>query len=127
MSLLDRGQEVLDVYPEVATTDDLGNTVVGPAPTPVRIRAAVQPVTADELSEVGQSLLTTYRVIARSAPVGPWARVRWVSDGGTWWDVVGRPRRYSMSPRTAHMDAILRERKDPPSPGDDPVSLGGGG
>lgn len=127
MSLLDRGAETLDVYPEVTTTDDLGNVVVGPADTPIRITASVQPVTSDELAAAGQDLITTYRLIARTAPVGAWARIRWVNNGGTWWDVIGRPRRYGMSPRTAHIDAILRERKDPPTPGDDPVILGGGG
>lgn len=126
MSLLDRGEETLDIYPEITTTDDLGNVVVAPADTPERISAAVQPVTSDELSAVGQDLVTTYRVIARTAPLGPWARLRWVSDGGTWWDVIGRPRRYGMSSRTAHIDALIRERKDPPVPGEDPVTLGGG-
>lgn len=127
MSLLDRGEQVLDVYPEVTTTDDLGNVIIGPASEPIRITASVQPVTSDELAAAGQDLVTTYRLIARTAPVGAWARIRWVSDGGTWWDVVGRPRKYGMSARTAHVDAILRERKDPPHPGDDPVVLGGGG
>lgn len=127
MSLLDRGAETLDVYPEVTTTDDLGNVIVGPAETPVRITASVQPVTSDELAASGQDLVTTYRLIARTAPVGAWARIRWVNYGGSWWDVIGKPRRYGMSPRTAHIDAILRERKDPPTPGDDPVILGGGG
>lgn len=127
MSLLDRGAETLDVYPEVTTTDDLGNVVVGPASEPVRITASVQPVTSDELAAAGQDLITTYRLIARTAPVGAWARIRWVNNGGSWWDVIGKPRRYGMSPRTAHIDAILRERKDPPTPGDDPVILGGGG
>lgn len=127
MSLLDRGAETLDVYPEVTTTDDLGNVVVGPASEPVRITASVQPVTSDELAAAGQDLVTTYRLIARTAPVGAWARIRWVNYGGSWWDVIGKPRRYGMSPRTAHIDAILRERKNPPTPGDDPVILGGGG
>lgn len=127
MSLLDRGAETLDVYPEVTTTDDLGNVVVGPASEPVRITASVQPVTSDELAAAGQDLITTYRLIARTAPVGAWARIRWVNYGGSWWDVIGKPRRYGMSPRTAHIDAILRERKDPPTPGNDPIILGGGG
>lgn len=127
MALLDRGEETLDVYPEVTRTDDLGNVIVGPASEPVRITASVQPVTSDELAAVGQDLVTTYRLIARTAPVGAWARIRWVNNDGTWWDVIGKPRRYGMSKRTAHIDAILRERKDPPTPGDDPIFLGGGG
>lgn len=125
VSLLDRGEQTLDVYVEETTTDDLGNVVVRPAEEPVRVRASVQPVTSDEESVVGQDLVTTYRVICRTAPLGAWARIRWVEDGGTWWDVIGRPRRYGMSLRTAHVDALIRQRKDPPAPGDDPVSLGG--
>ena len=127
MALLDRGEETLDVYPEVTTTDDLGNVIVRPASTPTRITASVQPVTSDELAAAGQDLVTTYRLIARTAPVGAWARIRWVNHGGTWWDVIGKPRRYGMSKRTAHIDAILRERKTPPTPGDEPIILGGGG
>lgn len=126
MSLLDKGEEVLDIYPEVTTADDLGNVVVGPAQEPIRVRLTVQPVTSDEISAVGQDLLTTYRAIGRTAPLGAWARIRWVSDGGTWWDVIGRPRRYGTSRRTAHVDAILRERKDPPTPGQDRIRLVGG-
>ena len=126
MSLLDRGEQTLDVYPEVTSTDDLGNPVVGPAEEPIRITASVQPVTSDELSAVGQDLVTTYRLIARTAPVGAWARVRWVNADGTWWDVIGRPRRYGMSRRTAHIDAVLRERKDPPTPGPARYRLVGG-
>ena len=126
MSLLDKGEQTLDIYPEVLVTDDLGNEEWGPAEEPVRIRASVQPVTSDELSAIGQDLVTTYRVIARTAPLGAWARVRWVEDGGTWWDVIGRPRRYGMSPRTAHIDADLRERKDLPTPGAARYRLVGG-
>lgn len=125
MSLLDRGTTVLDIYPEVTSTDDLGNTIVGPAEEPIRVRLAMQPVTAEELSALGQDLFTTYRVIGRTAPLGAWVRVRRVSDG-TWWDVVGRPRQYTMSRRTAHVDAILSERKDPPTPGEARFRLVGG-
>lgn len=127
LSLLDRGPHTLDVYPETTRTDDLGNVTAVPSAAPVRILAAVQPVTSDELSAAGQDLLTTYRVICRDAPLGAWARIRWVDGGGTWWDVIGQPRRYGMSPRTGHIDAIIRARKDAPTPGEDPVELGGGG
>ena len=126
MALIDRGEQVLDIYPETTTTDDLGNVIVGPSEEPVRVSLTVQPVTSDERSAVGQDLLTTYRAIGRTAPLGAWARVRWVNDGGTWWDVIGRPRWYRQSRRTAHFDAILRERKDPPTPGEARFRLVGG-
>jgi hypothetical protein len=128
VSLLDRGPHLLDIYPETTTTDDLGNVVVGPAPTPVRVRMAVQPITSDEVDVVGQQTTTTYRAIARTAPLGAWALVRWI-DQDMWCDVVGEPRLYGMSPRTAHVDAVLRRRRTPitvavhtlPS-GDDPAA-----
>ena len=119
MSLLDSGRDVVDIYPEVTTTDDLGNVIVVPSDTPIRRRVSIQPVHSDEMAVSGQVLTTTYRLIARDAPIGPWAKVRWVSDGGTWWDVVGSPRRYGMSPRTAHIEAVLRERSEPPTPDPD--------
>ncbi|MFC7330816.1 MULTISPECIES: hypothetical protein [Nocardiopsidaceae] len=126
MSLLDSGAELVEIYPQVLTTDDLGNEVWAPADDPVVIRCSIQPVTSDELSAVGQDLVTTYRLIARTAPLGPWARVRWVNNANTWWDVIGTPRRYGMSPRTAHVDALLRQRKDPQDPPDEGGSDGAG-
>ncbi|MFE3220244.1 phage head completion protein [Streptomyces antimycoticus] len=105
MSLLDNGNETISVYPQERSTDDRGNQVWHPSTTPVRVRCRVQPVDADEPAVAGQASVTTYRVIARDAPLGPWARVEW--DGRTW-DVVGEPRRYNGSPATRHIDAVIR-------------------
>ncbi|MGW3569071.1 phage head completion protein [Streptomyces sp. NPDC000941] len=107
MSLLDNGNETITVYPQERTTDDRGNQVWRPSTTPVWVRCRVQPVDADEPTVAGQTTVTTYRVIARDAPLGPWARVEW--DGRTW-DVVGEPRRYNGSPATRHIDALIRAR-----------------
>lgn len=107
MSLLDTGNETITVYPQERITDDRGNVLWRPSTTPVRVRCRVQPVTTDEPAVAGQATETTYRVIARDAPLGPWARVEW--DGRTW-DVVGEPQRYSGSPATRHVDALIRMR-----------------
>lgn len=107
VSLLDDGNETITVYPQERTTDDRGNEVWRPSATPVYVRCRVQPVSADELAVAGQATDTTYRVIARDAPLGPWARVEWV---GRTWDVVGEPQRYNGSTATRHVDALIRAR-----------------
>ncbi|NGO71452.1 phage head completion protein [Streptomyces boncukensis] len=105
MSLLDTGNETITVYPQEQTTDDRGNTVWRPSTTGVPVRCRVQPVDSDEPAVPGQATETTYRVIARDAPLGPWVRVEW---NGRTWDVIGEPRRYNGSPATRHIDALIR-------------------
>ncbi|GAU66663.1 hypothetical protein SSP35_03_03110 [Streptomyces sp. NBRC 110611] len=107
MSLLDRGNETVTIYPQEQTTDDRGNVVWRPSAIPVVVRCRIQPEDPDEPTVAGQATTTTYRVIARDAPLGPWARVEW--DGRTW-DVVGEPRRYNGSSATRHIDALIRAR-----------------
>lgn len=110
MSLLDNGPDIVDVYPQVASVDDQGNTIYGPSATPVTIQARVQPVTSQEVDATGQQVRTIYRLITRSAPLGPWARVVWNERE---WDIVGEPRRYNGSPATRHVDCLLRAREGP--------------
>ena len=86
MSLLDTGNETILVYPQEQATDDRGNRVWQPAATPVEVRCRVQIDQTTEPTVSGQATTTTYRVIARTAPLGPWARVEW---RGRAWDVVG--------------------------------------
>ena len=107
MSLLDRGTDLVKVYPEVAGTDADGNParVAGAAARTVRGR--VQPVDAAESAAEGQAVVTTYRLICRSFPAGAFARVVW--DGRDW-DVVGEPQRSRGSLRTAHVTVLLQAR-----------------
>ncbi|MFF4607932.1 hypothetical protein ACFY12_34995 [Streptomyces sp. NPDC001339] len=105
--MLDTGPDTITVYPQEQTTDDRGNTVWRPSAVPVVVRCRVQPQDTDEPAVAGQATVATYRVIARDAPLGPWARVEWL--GGVW-DVVGEPRRYNGSPATRHIDALIRAR-----------------
>ncbi|MEO3851752.1 head-tail adaptor protein [Streptomyces sp. B8F3] len=107
MSLLDSGNETITVYPQQLTIDERGNPVWKPSPVGVLVRCRVQPVDTDEEIAAGQATATTYRIIARTAPLGPWARVEW--DGRTW-DVVGEARRYNSSRATRHIDALIRAR-----------------
>lgn len=107
MSLLDRGPDVVQVWPEVAGTDDDGNPVRVPAATPVTLHMLVQPVSAEESAALGQGVTTIYRAIGRTFPGGAFARVAW--DGRDW-DVLGEPKRYNASPRTRHVAVLLMAR-----------------
>ncbi|MBO0830326.1 MAG: hypothetical protein J2P24_21335 [Streptosporangiales bacterium] len=111
MSLLDTGNEPADVYPETVTTDADGNTIRVPATDPVRIMCRIQPLTSTEAAVTGQDTATTYRLIARDAPLGAWSRV--VARGRDW-DVQGEPLWSRGSPRTRHVTAILRARDTAP-------------
>lgn len=77
VSLLDNGNETITVYPPEQTADDRGKSVWRPSTVPVVVRCRVQPEATDESAVAVQATTTTYRVIARDAPLGPWARVEW--------------------------------------------------
>ncbi|MYT30471.1 hypothetical protein [Streptomyces sp. MspMP-M5] len=104
MSLLDRGPEEVVIYPAGPVLPD---GTRGPEGAPVTVRCRVQPVTSTDYPESGYLVTTTYRVIARALPAGPWSRVVW---RGQTWTVVGEPARHRGSPRTRHDTAIIRRR-----------------
>lgn len=107
MSLLDTGNETALVWPEVDDTDPDGNPIKVPAADPVPVQCRVQPVSSDDVVAAGQQTVARYRLITRSAPLGPWARVRW-SDRD--WDIDGEPLWSNGSKRTRHVAAILKAR-----------------
>lgn len=107
MSLLDRGTETALIWPQTTTTDRDGNPIHVPAAEPVQVRCRVQPVSSRDVIAAGQQTATRYRMSARNAPLGPWARVRWRDRD---WDVDGAPMYQRGSRRTRHVVAILRAR-----------------
>ena len=104
MSLLDRGTETVVVYPAGPTRPD---GTRGPAGTPVTVSCRVQPVSSTPDGDDGYTDLTTYRLIGRSLPAGPWDRVTWDDRD---WSVVGQPEKWRGSPRIAHDTALIRRR-----------------
>ena len=62
MSLLNRGTEVVTVFPEEVTTDEDGNTITRPSATGVVARAVVQPMTSTEDASVGFETESKYRL-----------------------------------------------------------------
>ncbi|MFL1441822.1 phage head completion protein [Nocardiopsis protaetiae] len=107
MSLLDSGNELVEVWPEVDAADSDGNPIKRPADEAVEIWARVQPVSSTDVIAAGQQTTARYRLITRDAPLGPWARVRWRDRD---WDIDGEPMWSSGSPRTRHVTAILKAR-----------------
>ncbi|SDJ74535.1 hypothetical protein [Streptomyces indicus] len=104
MSLLDRGPETVVIYPAGPVLPDGTRGAEG---APVAVRCRVQPVTSTEQPEPGYLDTTVYRVIARTLPAGPWARVTW---RGRTWTVVGEPAHRRGSARTRHDTATIRRR-----------------
>jgi len=107
VSLLDRGTETVLVWPQTTTTDPDGNPIHGIADAPVTVRCRVQPVSSRDVIAAGQQTQARYRLSARDAPLGPWARVYW---RGRDWDVDGEPMYQRGSRRTRHVVAVLRAR-----------------
>ncbi len=106
MSLLDRAPHTLTVTPKILETDRYGGTKTVDG-EPVEVRGSVQPVSSEESGALGVQVDTTYRFIGRTWPGGPHSTALW--DGRTF-DQQGEARRYSMSPRTAHVDVLLTAR-----------------
>lgn len=108
MSLLDRGNEEITVYPEVETTDERDNDVRVPSPDGVVVRCRVQPIRSDDVAVAGQQVTTVYKIIARDAPLGAWALVNWQ---GRDWDLIGEPLWSNGSPATRHVTVLITARE----------------
>ena len=107
MSLLDRGPDVVTVYPEIENEDEYGNELQVPGGAGIEVHGRWQPGTAEESASLGQQTFTVYRFLCREFPAGPFARVHF--DGSTW-DVVGEPKRHRGSALTQHVTVWMRER-----------------
>ena len=109
MSLLDDGRDSITLYPEIVSTDVLGNPGkrVPDLANPVTVTGRVQPVIATETDSNGQQVTTRYRFVTRTFLAGAFARANW---GGRDWDVVAEPARRNGSDTTRHTTVILQAR-----------------
>ena len=115
MSLLDSGPHTVTVFLEETVTDSYGNEVKRPSETGVVVTNCwVQPTSAARGSvsavdvSAGQRATGTYRLIARSAPVGWWSRVEWE---GKRFAVLGGPLLREYTAATAHISVSLEEER----------------
>ncbi|WP_405016415.1 hypothetical protein OHV05_04330 [Kitasatospora sp. NBC_00070] len=104
--MLDRGRDRVLVYPLRDVDDGYGGTQPGVA-APVTVWATVRPATTAESPEGGYLTSADHWLTARTLPAGPWSRVEW---DGTVWTVVGDPKRFRGSRRTAYATALIRPR-----------------
>jgi hypothetical protein len=112
MSLLDRGREVVTIYPEVTWTDDDGNVITKPSPVGVVAKATIQPITTDtdDADATGNVAggPTRYRLrLPRSFSGGLLGRQSAVDWNGDRWSIIGDPQIYNGSRRTAHVDYTI--------------------
>lgn len=113
MSLLNRGTEVVTVFPEETVTDEDGNTITRASATGVVVKAVVQPLPrtySSESQDTGFLTETRYRLrlVNWAGPVlGAQSQVEW---RGNRYALEGEARIYNSSRRTAHVDyTILRK------------------
>lgn len=106
MSLLNRGNEVVTVFPEEVFTDRDGNTRTRPGSVGVVVRASVQPINSTEPDMPGGShTVSRYRLrLAGGWPtgggiLGAQAQVEW---RGKRYSIEGDAQFHTGSPRTAH-------------------------
>lgn len=116
MSLLDRGTDWVDVFPEEAVEDKDGNVRTRASKTPVRVRAWIAPVgqsgtsarRAEQDNEGYESEKVCRMRLARKYEglvIGAQSKV--LIDGQMW-SVFGDATTYRVSPRTQHTDYMLR-------------------
>ena len=115
MSLLNRGTEVVTVYPEQVATDADNNTITRPSATGILLRAVVQPITSavavgsQESQDIGFVTESKYRLRLVGFPtlLGAQSQVEWQ---GSRYVIEGEPRQYNGSRRTRHIDYIIERR-----------------
>lgn len=106
--LLDGGTELVELFAEVATTDDDGNPVKRPATSPTeRLMTRLHPLSSQESSDRG-IVATAYTFTTRDFPAGAWAAVR---ARGVLWDIVGEPQRSAGSALTRHTRVTIAARR----------------
>ncbi|MFR9802330.1 hypothetical protein ACL02T_08510 [Pseudonocardia sp. RS010] len=114
MSLLDRGTDVVTVFPEEPATDQDGNPIVRASAVGIVARATVQPLgtSTEDQNAVGYvpNAPTRYRVRFSRADeqnLGTLGRATEIEWNGERWSLLGDPVRYGGSRRTAHTDYTI--------------------
>lgn len=106
--LWDLGRETMLVYPEVVKTDSRGDEMKVPSDVPVEVRVTTKESRSNIAELPGNVHARILEVFARSAPVGPWAKVYY---DGEYWDVTVPPRTIAgMSKSTSGVTFSIRSR-----------------
>jgi hypothetical protein len=121
--LLDTGPHTVTVFMEEEVEDSRGNMVRRPVDVGVVVTGCLlTPITSSrgafpamDVSQ-GQRVDATWKLMARSAPLGWWSRIDWHRSGGAPADllrltVLGGPLVYGTSRATQHISATLQEER----------------
>jgi hypothetical protein len=114
MSLLNKGNADVLVFPEEATTSRDGNPLVRPSMIGITARAMIQPITTatDDQDGTGDipSGPTRYRlrfVRADERRIGSLGRASQIEWNGQRWHLSGDPLVYGGSYKTTHTDYVI--------------------
>jgi hypothetical protein len=106
--LLDKGRELMLIYPETEVVNARGDTVRIPAAVPVEVWVTTSSQRQGDAELAGQVSIKSMRCITRSAPVGSWARIVFQGEE---WDLATPPRfTPGLSRATRHVEFIIRSR-----------------
>ncbi|MBM7458569.1 hypothetical protein [Rhodococcus coprophilus] len=115
MSILNRGNETVTVYPETLTIDEDGNKFTKPSKVGIVLKAVVQPVNigvmsaSPETQKIGFETSIKYRLRLVGYPelLGAQSQVEW---RGKRYALDGDPQIFSGSPRTARAEYVMLRR-----------------
>lgn len=111
--LLDRGQGELEIYPEVLVTNRRGDPIKVPSETPVKVRVSMARDRNAAAELPGQVDVKIIKCMARTAPVGTWARIVY---NGEEWDLAAPPHYgVGVSKQTRSVSFTIRSRNDAPA------------
>lgn len=106
--LLDRGGELMHVYPHVEHTDSRGNKVMLPAHEPITIRVTASEDRGSDAEIAGQISSEVLRILTRSVPGNSWSRIMFRGEA---WDIVAPPiRTHGLTPYMRHVEFNIRSR-----------------
>lgn len=107
MSLLNRGNTTVTVYPEQAVKTRDGNTLLKPSEVGTEVAAVVQPLTSTESQDIGDRTDQRYRMrlVGYAGVLGAASEVEW---DGKRWTLDGDARVFNGSPRTRHVEYVIR-------------------
>ena len=109
-TLLNRGRATVEVFPEVEVVNARGTVKKVPSEEPVLVSVTISSDQSQVADLPGQIEVRVIRCVARSAPVGTWARVRFEGEE---YDLTIPPHRSPGASRaSAHVAFTIRSRSN---------------
>jgi hypothetical protein len=108
--LLDRGQGILTIYPQITVTNSRGDKMNVPSDVGYKLRVSMSRDRNASAELAGQVDVKMIRCLARSVPNGTWARVEYEGEE---WDLVAPPHHgVGASKATRSVSFVIRSRNE---------------